>query len=145
MIEVEAWHAWGTAILRVTLGAIYVTHGWLAAFVIGPEGMGGYITRMAYPPAAAPLLTWYLIVVHLVGGVLIIVGLFTRPAAIAQVPIMASALFLLHWNQGFFMKESGGYEYSLLVLASTLALALLGPGAASVDHKRSLGPRIPMP
>jgi len=70
-----------------------------------------------------------------------IVGFWTRLVAVLQIPIMASAFFLLHLGQGFFMSGAlldtpagpravvGGYEYSLLVLVATLAEALLGPGA----------------
>jgi putative oxidoreductase len=141
----EAWHAWGTTILRVSLGAVYVMHGWLAAFVLGPEAIGGYVVRIGYPAAAARLLAWYLIAAHLAGGALLVVGFLTRPAALAQVPIMASALFLLHWSQGFFIKPEGGWEYTFLVLAATLSLVLLGPGAASIDHARALGRRIELP
>jgi putative oxidoreductase len=141
----EHWHAWGTAILRVNLGVVYIMHGWLAAFELGPEGAGGSITRIGYPVSLAIPLAWYLIVAHLVGGVLLVLGLFTRPAALAQIPIMASALFLVHGSQGFFMKPEGGYEYALVVLAVTIALALLGPGAVSLDHARARGRRIEMP
>jgi putative oxidoreductase len=153
----SVWHAWGTTILRVSLGAVYVMHGWLAAFELGPDAVGGYVTRIGYPVSLASALAWYLIVVHLVGGALLVGGLFTRPAALAQLPIMASAVFLLHWPQGFFMRGlsvdtpagprliAGGVEYALLVLAATLALTLLGPGAASIDHARGKGPRIEMP
>jgi uncharacterized membrane protein YphA (DoxX/SURF4 family) len=61
------------------------------------------------------------------------------------VPVMASAVFLLHVPQGFFMTGiildaaagraiAGGYEFTLTVLVATLAVILLGPGALSVDH-----------
>jgi putative oxidoreductase len=102
---------------------------------------------MGYPAALGPVLAWYLIVVHLAGGLLVIAGLWTRWAALAQVPIMASATFLVHWKQGFFMTGivldaatgraiAGGYEYTLLILAATVALALLGPGALALDGLR---------
>ncbi len=141
----HAWHAWGTAILRVTLGVVYVMHGWQAAFVMGPDAVGAYVTRIGYPAASSRLLAWYLIVVHLVGGALLVIGFLTRAAVVAHVPIMASALFLAHWSQGFFMTPEGGAEYALVLLAATVALTLLGPGAASIDHVRARGPRIELP
>lgn len=135
----------GLLVLRVTLGAIFVMHGYLGAAVIGPAGIAGYTTRMGYPPALGPALAWYLIVAHGVGGVLLIVGLWTRWAALAQVPIMASAVFLHHLRQGFFMTGivvdparglavAGGYEFALLVLAATVTLVLVGGGPLSVDR-----------
>jgi putative oxidoreductase len=141
--------AWGPTVLRGILGLIYVMHGWLGAAVLGPEALAGYVVRMGYPPAVADLLAWYLIVAHLVGGALMLAGFLTRAAALAQLPIMASAVFFLHWPQGFFMRAvtvetpggsatvAGGYEYDLLVLFATIALALLGPGALSVDAIRA--------
>ena len=99
------------------------------------------------------LLGWYLVFAHLLGGGLILVGLWTRVAALAQVPIMASAVFLLHWSQGFFVRGmtidtpqgqrviAAGYEFALLVLVATVSLILLGPGAVAVDGVRRRGRR----
>ncbi|HWC02022.1 MAG TPA: DoxX family protein [Methylomirabilota bacterium] len=136
----------GLAILRVTLGAIFLMHGYLGLAVVGPAGIGAYTTRMGYPPALGPALGWYLIVAHSLGGILLLLGLFTRWAALAQVPIMASAFFLHHLRQGFFLTGivvdaakgvaiAGGYEYTLLVLAATVTLVLAGSGAFALDHR----------
>lgn len=146
--------AWGTTLLRAMLGAIYIAHGWLALAVIGPAGVAGYTVRLGYPASASTALAWYLIVVHLIGGALLVIGLGTRIAAVLQIPIMASATFLLRWPQGFFLRAfvvdpgtgravAGGYEYDLLVLVATCALALLGPGRLAVDGWR--GRRIAIP
>ena len=135
----------GLAVLRVTLGVIFLMHGYLAIAVIGPAGVGGYTTRMGYPAALGEALGWYLIVAHGLGGIFLILGLFTRWAALAQVPIMASALFLHHLRQGFFLSGivvdaakgiaiAGGYEYTLLVLAATVTLVLAGGGALALDR-----------
>lgn len=147
---------WGTALLRIVLGAIFVMHGYQALAELGPATVAGYVTSLGYPPALAPALAWYLVGVHLAGGALILIGLWTRVAALLQVPIMASAVFLLHLPQGFFMRGiildvakgravADGYEYSLLVLGATLALALLGPGALSADGWRAGRRRIKFP
>jgi putative oxidoreductase len=127
-------HAWGTALLRVWLGVLFVMHGYLGAAVLGPDAIAGYTTRMGFPASAGIALGWYLIAAHLLGGALLVIGLWTRAAALANVPVMASAVFLLHLPQGFFMSGAGGYEFTLTVLVATLAVMLLGPGALSVDH-----------
>ncbi len=137
----------GIAVLRVVLGIIFVLHGYLTLVIIGPAAMSGYTTAMGYPAILAPVLAWYLFVAHLGGGVLLVVGLFTRWAALAQLPIMGSALFLYHIRQGFFLNGiildasagraiAGGYEYVLLVMAATLALLLTGGGALALDRAR---------
>lgn len=127
-------HAWGTALLRIWLSILFVMHGYLSAAVLGPEAIAGYTTRMGFPAPTGVALGWYLIAAHLAGGALLVVGLWTRAAALVNVPVMAAAVFLLHLPQGFFMKGAGGYEFSLTVLVATLAVMLLGPGALSVDH-----------
>ena len=138
-------HAWGTALLRIWLGIVFLMHGYLGAVLLGPEAIAGYTTRMGFPASAGVGLGWYLIAAHLVGGALLVIGLWTRAAALVNVPVMASAVFLLHLPQGFFMNGiivdaaagraiAGGYEFTLTVLVATLAMMLLGPGALSVDH-----------
>jgi putative oxidoreductase len=138
-------HAWGITLIRLIVGVVLVMHGYLSLVVLGPQTAAGYITRMGYPTSLATALAWYLIVVHLAGGVLIIIGLWTRWAALANMPPLASAVFLLHLNQGFFMKAlqvapgryvAGGYEFSLTILVATIALVFLGSGAASIDSMR---------
>ena len=136
----------GLAVLRVTLGVIFVLHGYLG-LDIGPGGIAVYTTRMGYPAALGQALGWYLILAHSVGGILLILGLFTRWAALAQVPIVASAFLLHHLPQGFFLTGivvdpargvaiAGGYEYILLVLAATVTLVLAGGGALALDRRR---------
>ena len=78
-----------------------------------------------------------------------IVGLWTRWAALANIPVLLVAMLLLHIDQGFFMKaivadaaanrpRVVGIEYPLLVLAATFSLVLLGGGAlAMTDDDRS--------
>ena len=145
MPDQRARHAWGTALLRIWLGILFVMHGYLGAAVLGPEAIAAYTTRMGFPAPAGVALAWYLIGAHLVGGALLVIGLWTRAAALVNVPVMASAVFLLHVPQGFFMTGiivdaaagralAGGYEFTLTVLVATLAVMLLGPGALSVDH-----------
>jgi putative oxidoreductase len=143
--------AWGVLVLRIVLGLVFVMHGYLAYAVLGPRGAAGYLARMGFPTHTLLPLAWYLIVVHLVGGALIIVGLWTRVAALLNIPIMASVTALLHWPEGFYMRAvvvdpaggkpmTLGYELSLLVLACTVAVALIGAGPFSIDRLRT-GPR----
>lgn len=145
MADQPTRHAWGTALLRVWLGVLFVMHGYLVLAVLGPEAIAGSTTRMGFPASAGLPLAWYLIAAHTVGGALLVIGLWTRAAALANVPVMAAAVFLLHTPEGFFMHGiildaaagraiAGGYEFALTVLVATLAVMLLGAGALSLDH-----------
>jgi len=138
--------ALGVAVLRITLGVIYVMHGYLGASVLGPAAMAQYVRRAGLPETFAEPFAWYVIVAHLVGGLMLIVGFWTAVAALAQLPIMAGAVFLHHLPQGFFMRAlvvdkatgpvAGGYEFALLALAATVALVFTGGGSLSIDGRR---------
>ena len=67
----------GLALLRVTLGVIFLMHGYLG-FDIGPDGIAGYTTRMGYPASLGRALGWYLIAAHSLDDILLIVGFLTR-------------------------------------------------------------------
>jgi putative oxidoreductase len=135
----------GLTVLRVTVGAICLMHAYLG-LQIGAAAIGEYTTRMGYPAALGPALGWYMILAHGIGGLLLILGLFTRWAALAQVPILASAFLLYHIRQGFFLTGivvdagrgiviAGGYEYILLILVATVTLVLAGGGALALDRR----------
>jgi putative oxidoreductase len=139
--------AWGITLLRVVLGGIFVMHGYYALGVLGVDRTAELMVRIGNPAALSRPLAWYVVAAHLAGGALLVLGLFTTLAALAQVPIMAGALFLLHWPQGFFMHGivvdaaagqavAGGYEFVLLVLVATLTIVFTGPGAWALDRAR---------
>ncbi len=122
--------SYGATILRVALGIVFVMHAYFALAVDGVRGTIALQRSLGLP--LPELGAWYVILTHGLGGVLIIVGLFTRWVALANLPIMAGAFFLVHLKQGFFMGRDGGYEFVFLVLAANLALVFLGPGALAV-------------
>jgi len=119
--------SYGVTVLRLVLGVIYIMHAYLAAFVYGPAGMAHF--QRAHGVPFPEIGTWYVIAAHALGGICLILGVLVRWAAIANIPVMAGALFFVHLKQGFFMGKDGGYEYALLVLAATVAQACLGAGA----------------
>ena len=138
----------GVLILRVVLGVVLIMHGYLGYANIGPRGVGTLIARLGVPADFATPLAWCLFVTHTVGGLLVIVGLWTRTAALVNTPILAAAVALLHWPQRFSLKAivaeaaadkaaTIGYEFALLVLACTVAITLIGPGPLSLDRARS--------
>jgi putative oxidoreductase len=140
----------GATVLRVVLGVIFVLHGYLGLFVLEPAGVAAFLTLMGLP--VGEVLAWYLILAHVIGGLMMIVGLWTRWAALANIPVMLVTLLLFHLDQGFFMKAivvdaaAGkprvvGLEYPLLVLAATITLVLLGGGALAMTDDDRPGPQ----
>ena len=119
---------YGALVLRVVLGVIYIAHAYLALFVMGPAKSVEYQRAMHIP--LPEIGVWYLILAHGLGGIMLILGLLVRWAALANIPIMAGALWFVHLQQGFFiLGGKSGYEYVLVLLGATIAQALLGAGA----------------
>lgn len=100
-------------------------HGGPAAFAQALESMG-----IPEPQLAAHVSGW----AEFGGGVALLLGLWTRPAALAAAVNMGVAARKAHWSNGFF--GDGGYEFSGLLGAACLALAFTGPGAVSLDKLR---------
>ncbi len=130
---------WGIAILRVAIGVTFFMHGWQKLFQMGIPGVAGFFGQLGIPAplAAATLVS----VLELVGGILLIAGLFTRWASIPLALDMLVAAVLVHLPAGFFAPN--GVELVFLLLGGSVALALAGPGAIALDRliaRPRLGP-----
>jgi putative oxidoreductase len=120
--------AYGALILRLVLGVIYIAHAYLSLFVMGPAKAIEYQRALHIP--LPEIGAWYLIVAHGLGGILLILGIMVRWAALANIPVMAGALWFVHLKQGFFvLSGKSGFEYVFVLLGATIAQALLGAGA----------------
>lgn len=121
--------SWGTTLLRVIVGVVFLVHGGQKLFSFGFAGVTGFFTHMGIPiPAvSAPVVT----LVEFLGGAALLLGVGTRVAALLLACDMAGAILFVHFKNGFFMPN--GFEYALTMLAANLSLALTGPGAASVE------------
>lgn len=117
-------------LVRVATGAMLIPHGWAKVFGGGIDGFVGALGQMGMEPAF--LLGWYVALLELVGGALLVVGLLTRLVAVQVVAFMAIAAFVVHWPKGF-MWTAGGYEYPLYWGLVALAIVFAGGGRASLD------------
>jgi len=132
---------YGATVLRLFLGVTFVMHAYLAFVVYTPAGAAAANAKMGIPlPAVA---AWFTILAHGLGGLMMILGLWTRWAALANLPVMLGALVFVHLNQGYFLKgvlvnnapRPAGYEYVLLIVGATLAQVLLGGGALAITRR----------
>ena len=123
--------AYGATLLRLILGLIFLMHAYLAVGVFGFNGMVAYQAKNGIPfPEIA---TVYLILAHGLGGLCLIIGLFTRWAALANAVAMLGALLFVHLKNGFWAHSNpSGYEYVLVLLVVSLAVAMIGGGALAI-------------
>jgi len=123
--------AYGATLLRLILGVIFLMHAYLAVGVFGFNGMVAYQAKNGIPfPEIA---TVYLILAHGLGGLCLIIGLFTRWAALANAVAMLGALLFVHLKNGFWAHSNpSGYEYVLMLLVVSLAVAMIGGGALAL-------------
>jgi putative oxidoreductase len=122
--------SWGITLLRVIVGIVFLAHGSQKLFVYGFHGFAGFLAQMGLPTFLAPLV----IIIEFVGGAALLLGIGTRIAAAAIAVNMLGAVLGVHLKGGFFLPT--GFEYALTMLAASAALALTGPGAASLDGLR---------
>lgn len=83
--------------------------------------------------SASPALAHWVAVSHMAGGLLLAFGLFTRLAALVQLPNVAGAVFLVHWKDGLFTPGQT-LEFATLVLVLLALFAMAGAGRWSIDH-----------
>jgi putative oxidoreductase len=120
----------GLAVLRVIIGIVFLAHGLQKIFQFGVGGFAGNLEGQG-----VPLPLFFAVVVTLVevlGGVALILGIFTRLVTVPLAIDMLVAMLMVHLPNGFFMMNNG-IELTLILLAASVALALAGSGEASLD------------
>ena len=94
---------------------------------------------LAFPASdfSPPLLSMFGIagLLELIGGALVLIGLFTRPVAFVLSGLMAAAYFIAHAPQSFFPTLNGG-DAAILWCFAFLYLVFAGPGAFALDNAR---------
>jgi putative oxidoreductase len=111
-------------VLRVATGAIFAMHGW-QKFQGGIPQVAGFLGSLGFP--MPELFAFFLIAAELVGGIFLILGLYTHWSAKILAVVSLVALVTVHMGKGFFVSD-GGYEFIMLLLAATISLAITGPG-----------------
>jgi putative oxidoreductase len=116
----------GLAALRLAVATIFIKHGAQKLFTFGFAGVTGAFTQMGvpFPGVAGP----FIALLEFFGGIALLVGLLTRLIALGFALDMLGAILLVQLKRGF-----SGYELEFLLLVSSLALFLAGPGGFSVD------------
>ncbi len=113
------------SVLRIVTGLLFLEHG-TGKLVGFPAGLP-FIDKM---PTG---LLYFTGTMELIGGVLIVIGLFTRPVAFILAGFMAVAYFMVHFPMSFFPAINYG-EPAVLFCFIFLFLAVAGPGSWAIDR-----------
>jgi len=124
----SCWAAKLLSVLRIISAALFIQHG--------AQKLFGLPAAMPSGPVALFSLLGIAGVLELLGGFLVLIGLFTRPVAFILSGQMAVAYFLMHASHGFWPIVNRG-ELAVLYCFIFLYLAAAGGGAWSVDRMRA--------
>jgi putative oxidoreductase len=119
-------------IVRLIVGVIMAVHGW-QKLTGGPANFAAGLEQLGVP--APGLMAWVVTFTELGGGLLLILGLLTRLAALALTVNLSVAILLVKLDVGLIAPMGGGagMELDLALIAGFVTLLLLGAGRLSLD------------
>jgi len=119
-------------LLRVSLGILFLAHGLLKVFVFTLPGTAQFFQSVGLPGIMAYGVT----PMEIIGGLMLIVGLYSRWVALVLFPILLVASIKVHGANGWlFTNEGGGWEFPAFFAVATLVQFLLGDGAYGVTAR----------
>ncbi len=124
---------YAATLLRVTLGVMFIAHALLKYFVFTLPGTAQYFQSLGLPGA----LGYATFAAELIGGLLILGGVYARWVALALVPVLLGATWA-HANNGWvFSAPNGGWEYPAFLTLTALVMALMGDGKFALVTNRN--------
>ena len=132
--------SWSHLVVRLALGIVFFAHGSQKVFGwFGGHGLSATIAcfRQMNIPAGATTLAAF---IECFGGLALIVGFLSRPAALGIALVMLVAIVKVHGRNGFFLNmmmvpgKGHGYEFNLALLAMAVSILIGGAGMASIDR-----------
>lgn len=119
-------------VLRLTLGVMFIAHGLLKVLVFTMPGTVGFFESIGLPG----LLAWVVTIGEIGGGLLLVLGVYTRELSVLLIPVLLGAAWVHLGNGWLFSAPGGGWEYPVFMAFTAAALALLD------DGKLALGARL---
>jgi putative oxidoreductase len=115
----------GMFFIRAATGLIFIMHGWMK--IQNLSAMNGFFTnKLGLPPGTAT----FIALVELIGGLMLILGVWARVAGVVLGIEMLVAIFLtLPTNTAF-----GGHELEIMLMAASFSIALTGTGRLRLTH-----------
>ncbi|MDP2206651.1 MAG: DoxX family protein [Alphaproteobacteria bacterium] len=121
----------GAALLRTVLGALLLSHGLLKVLVFTVAGTVAFFGELGLPPVVAYLTIFG----EIAGGLALVSGVMTRPAALLSLPILTGALWAHSGNGWVFSNQGGGWEFPALLAVLAVIVAVQGAGAFALGSK----------
>ena len=122
--------SWGITLVRIAVGIVFIVHGSDKLFNMGVSGVAFHFGKAGIPlPMVSAILATS---AEFGGGTLLLLGLFTRLAAIPVGFTMLVAWITVHKTH--FMLSNGGFEYVMVLLAANLMFIIAGPGRLALDN-----------
>lgn len=119
-------------VLRVTMGVLFLAHVWLKLAIFTPAGTVAFFESLGFPGSLA----YAVILAEGLGGIALILGLWSRWVSLALLPILLGAIYP-HWGAGFFFSNAGGgWEFPAFWSVALIVQALLGNGAFALERDR---------
>jgi putative oxidoreductase len=120
----------GALLLRLGLGAMFIAHALLKYFVFTLPGTAQFFASLGLPPS----LGYVTFAAELAGGVLLVLGVYTRYVALALVPILLGASWVHLGNGWLFSAPDGGWEYPVFLTLAAIVQFLVGDGAFALQR-----------
>ena len=115
---------YAAALLRVSLGVMFIAHALLKVLVFTPAGTVKFFESLGLPGPLA----YITIGAELIGGALILGGVYARYVSLVLVPILLGATWAHAGNGWVFSAPNGGWEYPAFLVVAALTVALFGDG-----------------
>ncbi|BCG59103.1 DoxX family protein [Paenibacillus sp. URB8-2] len=118
-----------TILMRVVLGGLFLAHG-ISKLQMGLGNVAGWFESIGVPG----FLAYVVAAVELIGGVMLILGLFTRYVSVVLIAVLVGAVFTAKLSAGLLGNgQSAGYELDLAFILIALYLAVAGRTGLSLD------------
>jgi putative oxidoreductase len=127
-MTIPSQHAYGTTMLRLTLGTTLLAHGLLKITVYTIPGTVGFFEGLGLPPIAAYLTIFG----ETAGGMALLAGVYTRLVALLSIPLLMGATWAHLDNGWVFSNAGGGWEFPAMLVMLAATVAVQGSGAFAI-------------
>jgi putative oxidoreductase len=126
----------GIALLRVSLGTMWIAHALLKLLVFTLPGTAQFFDSVGFPG----FLAYPVFAAEILGGTALVLGIYARQVSLALVPVMIGAASVHIHNGWVFTSQGGGWEYPVFLAVMSVVLYLLGDGVGAIRRSRFLVP-----